>query len=438
MLDLNDVPESWGGHKLQLRRGYPGFVTIPSNWKDDSFLLLFPGTEPGPPVVRIHSRCAYGEVLGSLQCDCGPQLELSLRTLSTDGAGGVLAYLDQEGRGAGLSTKARAYAALETSGIDTFSFYNTVHGQSDLRDYELAAKALVEMGLQSIRLVTNNPEKVRAVENSGIETIRVDASTTIAPESTSYIQAKVGVGHLFPEHVFPKLLDKPRPGPTERLAAILFDFDDTVVHAGERRRESLLATMDRLGIKSDPSGFDRAYGEPFDRLVREIASEPLQSTDRFMQIYQDHVDMHPAPLHRGASIVLRRLFDAGLPIGIVSASDSNLVRSELRSHGIAEHFGLVWGTDAKPSKPDPATLDSAAQELGASSDETVVYVGDSLSDMDFANSAEVHFMAIATGDTTIEDFKKAGLAASQITDSWFDLWERLDSTFPNQLPRVSR
>ncbi len=125
-----------------------------------------PETQPAP-LVRVHSECFTGDLLGSLRCDCGPQLRAALARIAAEGAGAVL-YLAQEGRGIGLVNKLRAYA-LQDRGLDTLDANRALGWQSDERNFLVAATMLRELGLPRIRLLTNNPDKLAALQACGVD-----------------------------------------------------------------------------------------------------------------------------------------------------------------------------------------------------------------------------------------------------------------------------
>ena len=128
-----------------------------------------------PPLVRIHSQCLTGDVLGSLRCDCRLQLELALEKIAQAGAG-ILLYEMQEGRGIGLMPKLQAYA-LQDEGMDTVQANEHLGFQADCRQFEMPAAVLKLLGVTGVRLMTNNPEKVAALESAGIRVVeRVSAS----------------------------------------------------------------------------------------------------------------------------------------------------------------------------------------------------------------------------------------------------------------------
>jgi 3,4-dihydroxy 2-butanone 4-phosphate synthase/GTP cyclohydrolase II len=140
-------------------------------------------------LVRMHSKCLTGDVFGSLRCDCGPQLEAAMRRIVEEGRG-VIVYLDQEGRGIGLLNKLRAYV-IQDSGEDTVAANQRLGFAPDLRNYGIGAQILRDLGLSTIRLMTNNPRKVVGLDAYGLEIIeRVPLETNINPENRGYLDAK--------------------------------------------------------------------------------------------------------------------------------------------------------------------------------------------------------------------------------------------------------
>jgi len=150
----------------------------------------------GAPLVRVHSQCLTGDVLTSLRCDCRAQLELSLQKIGR-APSGVLLYLPQEGRGIGLMNKLRAYE-LQDGGMDTVEANESLGFAADARDYDFSAKILKQLGATRIRLLSNNPEKVRQLERAGIRVIeRVPCQPRISKISRAYMQTKkTKMGHL--------------------------------------------------------------------------------------------------------------------------------------------------------------------------------------------------------------------------------------------------
>jgi GTP cyclohydrolase II len=148
------------------------------------------------PLVRVHSQCLTGDVLASLRCDCRAQLELSLREIGK-ARSGVLIYLPQEGRGIGLMNKLRAYE-LQDGGMDTVEANESLGFAADARDYDFSAAILKQLGAHKIRLLSNNPEKVRQLEEAGIRVVeRVPCQPRISKISRSYMATKKSkMGHL--------------------------------------------------------------------------------------------------------------------------------------------------------------------------------------------------------------------------------------------------
>ncbi len=159
-----------------------------------ALLIGAPGGKP--PLVRLHSECLTGDVFGSLKCDCGPQLREALRIIGAAG-GGVLLYLRQEGRGIGLANKLRAYA-LQDRGLDTVDANRRLGFADDERDYSHAAAMLRALGIDEVRLLTNNPSKVAGLEAAGIKVIdRVAHHMPANPHNADYLATKrKKSGHL--------------------------------------------------------------------------------------------------------------------------------------------------------------------------------------------------------------------------------------------------
>ncbi|UCF39963.1 MAG: bifunctional 3,4-dihydroxy-2-butanone-4-phosphate synthase/GTP cyclohydrolase II [Gemmatimonadota bacterium] len=148
-------------------------------------------------LVRMHSKCLTGDVFGSHRCDCGPQLEAAMRMIAEEGQG-VVVYLDQEGRGIGLLNKLKAYE-LQDSGRDTVEANEALGFAPDLRNYGIGAQILMDLGLSSIRVLTNNPRKMVGLDGYGLEIVeRVPLVTAASEESRAYLRVKRDkLGHLF-------------------------------------------------------------------------------------------------------------------------------------------------------------------------------------------------------------------------------------------------
>ena len=162
----------------------------------DHVALLVGAFGGKPPLVRLHSECLTGDVFGSLKCDCGPQLKEALRLIASAG-GGVLLYLRQEGRGIGLANKLRAYG-LQDRGLDTVDANLRLGFADDERDYAHAAAILRKLGIEDVRLLTNNPRKVEALEREGIRVAeRVAHHMPANPHNADYLAVKKAKsGHL--------------------------------------------------------------------------------------------------------------------------------------------------------------------------------------------------------------------------------------------------
>lgn len=149
-----------------------------------------------PVLARLHSACFTGDILGSLKCDCGPQLRSALAQMGAQGAG-VLLYLNQEGRGIGLANKMRAYS-LQDQGFDTVEANHRLGFEDDERDFRIGANILKEMGFSSVRLLTNNPKKITMMENTGLTvTERVPLKVGENAHNSAYLATKAAKsGHL--------------------------------------------------------------------------------------------------------------------------------------------------------------------------------------------------------------------------------------------------
>lgn len=177
------LPTEWGKFQMFLYEGCQDHK---------EHLVLVQGEVEGQKdvLVRVHSECFTGDVLGSRRCDCGEQLSLSMRLISEAGAG-VLLYLRQEGRGIGLLKKLHAYN-LQDQGLDTVDANLALGHQADERDYAIAAPILADLGIRSIRLLTNNPHKIESLENLGIGiTERIPLRSRVTPDNRRYLRTKM-------------------------------------------------------------------------------------------------------------------------------------------------------------------------------------------------------------------------------------------------------
>lgn len=178
-----------------------------NNVDNKEHLALIKGNLAGKEnvLVRIHSECFTGDILGSLRCDCGEQLQNAMRLIEENGGGAVL-YLRQEGRGIGLLEKLKAYN-LQDKGLDTVDANIALGHQADERDYGIAAAMLEFLGIKSIQLITNNPEKIIQLQKYHTNvTRRIPADASISNENAGYLYTKARrMNHLFNMEVFEPL-----------------------------------------------------------------------------------------------------------------------------------------------------------------------------------------------------------------------------------------
>jgi GTP cyclohydrolase II len=198
-----DFPTRWGAFRIF---GFEGRLAAPRpDCEPDSqaasaveglVALVMGDIHSAPPLVRIHSQCLTGDVFGSLRCDCRLQLELALGKIAEEGAG-ILLYEQQEGRGIGLMAKLKAYE-LQDRGMDTVEANVELGFAADCRAYELPAAVLKLLGVSAVRLITNNPEKVAALESSGITVVeRISAEVASQESFAGYLRTKQEkMGHI--------------------------------------------------------------------------------------------------------------------------------------------------------------------------------------------------------------------------------------------------
>lgn len=206
------VPTRYGEFSLCL-------YTNSKDNKEHLALVMGDVSERENVLVRLHSECFTGDVLGSRRCDCGEQLDRAMQMIAEAGEG-VLVYLRQEGRGIGLLDKLRAYN-LQDQGYDTVEANLALGHQADERDYTVAALMLRDLGVRSVRLLTNNPRKIQNLAALGMPvTDRVPVETTIYADNANYLITKVQrMDHLLDIASIPaSLLDQPRNGNSSRHA----------------------------------------------------------------------------------------------------------------------------------------------------------------------------------------------------------------------------
>lgn len=183
------LPTEWGEFRIA---GYRSHVS------DEEFVALFKGEmrRDHPTLVRIHSQCLTGDVFGSTKCDCGAQLHQTMRMIEQEGRGAIV-YQQQEGRGIGILNKIRAYA-LQDQGADTVEANEQLGLAIDLREYKQCAEILFDLGLCQVRVISNNPLKLRALEEAGFEIVeRVSMQVESHEFAQKYLSTKKKkLGHL--------------------------------------------------------------------------------------------------------------------------------------------------------------------------------------------------------------------------------------------------
>lgn len=187
-----DFPTRWGQFRIH------GFRLDPvQNGKPEEAVALVMGdVHIAPSLVRVHSQCLTGDVFGSLRCDCRQQLEMALSMIAGEGAG-ILIYEQQEGRGIGLMPKLQAYE-LQDAGLDTVEANEKLGFKADHREFALPAEILKTLGVKQVRLLSNNPDKVAALESAGIRVVeRVPCEVTASAHAEEYLKVKKEkLGHL--------------------------------------------------------------------------------------------------------------------------------------------------------------------------------------------------------------------------------------------------
>jgi GTP cyclohydrolase II len=195
-----EFPTRWGKFRIF---GFQGEFGSGANSpkrtarKEEAVALVMGDVHSVPPLVRVHSQCLTGDVFGSLRCDCRQQLEMALAMIAEQGAG-VLIYEQQEGRGIGLMAKLQAYE-LQDAGLDTVEANERLGFEADLRAFALPAGILKALGVSKVRLLSNNPDKIAALERGGIEVVeRVPCEVTPSSHAEDYLKTKKEkMGHLF-------------------------------------------------------------------------------------------------------------------------------------------------------------------------------------------------------------------------------------------------
>lgn len=190
-----DFPTKWGRFRIYGFRSHAG--SDGDRRVEEAVALVMGDVKSFPPLVRVHSQCLTGDVFHSLRCDCRQQLELSLSMIAEQGAG-ILIYEQQEGRGIGLMAKLQAYE-LQDAGLDTVEANEKLGFKADHRDFTLPGEILKALGATRVRLLSNNPDKVEALERAGVQVVeRVPCEVTPSPHAEEYLKTKKEkLGHLF-------------------------------------------------------------------------------------------------------------------------------------------------------------------------------------------------------------------------------------------------
>src|SRR5439155_15320102 len=189
-----EFPTRWGRFRIF---GFEGEIGEGDQRHETAVALIMGDLQSAAPLVRIHSQCLTGDVFGSLRCDCRQQLEMALSMIAQQAAG-VLIYEQQEGRGIGLMAKLQAYQ-LQDMGLDTVEANERLGFKADHREFALPGEILKHLGVKRVRLLSNNPDKVAAVERAGIEVVeRVPCEVSASSYAEDYLKTKKEkLGHLF-------------------------------------------------------------------------------------------------------------------------------------------------------------------------------------------------------------------------------------------------
>src|SRR5678816_1383925 len=177
--------------KLPTKRGFFHIAGYRSLTSDEEFVVLYKGEMEAdvPTLVRIHSQCLTGDVFGSIKCDCGPQLHAAMEMIEKEGRGAIV-YQQQEGRGIGILNKIRAYA-LQDDGADTVEANEKLGFAVDARNYQQCAEILFDLGLCKVRVISNNPDKLKALEKAGLRIVeRIPIEIKTAQPAAHYLRTK--------------------------------------------------------------------------------------------------------------------------------------------------------------------------------------------------------------------------------------------------------
>jgi GTP cyclohydrolase II len=237
------MPTKWGMFDAI---GYERDVSNGARWVETALAIVMGDLTEGIPLLRIHSQCFTGEVLGSLRCDCHDQLEMAMQAIAEEGRGLVI-YEYQEGRGLGLMAKLEAYE-LQDAGLDTVEANHALGFKADCRDFSLPAAILRDLGIKRVRLLSNNPHKASALATSGVEVeVQLSCEAAPNPHSLPYLRTKKErMGHAL------SLRRPESTGQTRGLRAVpsrLTASDMSACHGDDHNRTDDIAWQPR-GIEA--------------------------------------------------------------------------------------------------------------------------------------------------------------------------------------------
>jgi 3,4-dihydroxy-2-butanone 4-phosphate synthase/GTP cyclohydrolase II len=327
------IPTRWGVfHTI-------GFERETSNGNETALAIVLgdPG-EDGAPLVRLHSQCFTGEVLGSLRCDCGDQLDLAMRAIAEEGRGLVI-YEHQEGRGIGLMAKLKAYA-LQEKGLDTVEANRALGLAADYRDFSLPAAILNELGVTRVRLLSNNPDKSRALSNAGISVVsRIPCEAAANIHSLPYLRAKKNkLGHELTlqddEFKFASIDDAIHEFRAGRMVVVVDDED--------RENEGDLTIAAEM-ITPESINFMAQHGRGLICLA--------MTGERLQELQLEQMAAENTALGGTAFTVSIDLKGGGVTTGISAYDRAETIRAAIDSNSCAEDFarpGHVFPLCARP------------------------------------------------------------------------------------------
>ena len=282
--------------------------------------------DDGAPLVRVHSQCFTGEVLGSLRCDCGDQLDLAMRAIAEEGRG-VVIYEHQEGRGIGLMAKLQAYS-LQDKGLDTVEANRALGLAADYRDFSLPAAILKELGIRRVRLLSNNPDKSLALSNTGIDVVAmIPCEIAANSHSLAYLRAKKEkLGHLLtlPDDTFEfaSIDDAIREFQAGRMVVVVDDED--------RENEGDLTIAAEM-ITPEAINFMAKHGRGLICLA--------MTGERLQELQLEQMAPENTALGGTAFTVSIDLIGSDVTTGISACDRAETIRAAVDPNSCAEDFG---------------------------------------------------------------------------------------------------